>query len=148
MWCSTAGCGIFSQILFQDKMVDGVHDLTDSELYLPPQIRSFFWFHVYFTIRRLLFELGGIQNTFALPGDPTFNKNNNRYDLPSYKRLCNEFKIDPNTDLRFKKGFNHGLGEVFIYYTNEGYLGTALGLSSATFLNSMSQNAFSCFLDI
>ena len=148
VWCSTAGCGIFSQILFQDKMVDGVHDLTDSELYLPPQIRSFFWFHVYFTIRRLLFELGGIQNTFALPGDPTFNKNNNRYDLPSYKRLCNEFKIDPNTDLRFKKGFNHGLVEVFISYTNEGYLGTALGLSSATFLNAMSQNAFSCFLDI
>ena len=42
-------------------MADGVHNLTDSELHLPPQIRSFFWFHVYFTIRRLLFELGGIQ---------------------------------------------------------------------------------------
>ena len=59
--------------------------------------------------------MGGIQNTFALPGDPTFNKNNNRYDLPSYKRLCNEFKIDPNTDFRFKKGSNHGLGEVFLF---------------------------------
>ena len=105
-------------------MADGVHDLTDSELHLPPQIRSFFWFHVYFTIRRLLFELGGIQNTFALPGDSTFNKNNNRYDLPSYKRLCNEFKIDPNTDFRCRKGSNHGLGEVFIYYTNEGYVKT------------------------
>ena len=103
VWCSTAGCGISSRILFQDKMSDGVHDLTDSELHLPPQIRSFFWFHVYFTIRRLLFELGGIQNTFALPGDSTFNKNNDRYDLQSYKRLCNEFKIDPNTDFRFKK---------------------------------------------
>ena len=124
VWCSTAGCGISSRILFQDKMADGVHDLTDSELHLPPQIRSFFWFHVYFTIRRLLFELGGIQNTFALPGDPTFNKNSNRYDLPSYKRLCNEFKIGPNTDFRFKKGSNHGLGEVFIYYTNEGYVKT------------------------
>ena len=105
-------------------MADGVHDLTDSELHLPPQIRSFFWFQVYFTITRLLFELGGIQNTFALPGDPTFNKNNNRYDLPSYKRLCNEFKIDPNADFRFKKGSNHGLGEVFIYYMNEGYVKT------------------------
>ena len=124
VWCSTAGCGISSQILFQDKMADGVHDLTDSELHLPPQIRSLFRLHTYFTIRRLLFELGGIQNTFALPGDPTFNKNNNRYDLPSYKRLCNEFKIDPNTDFRFKKGSNHGLGEVFIYYTNEGYVKT------------------------
>ena len=82
------------------------------------------WFHVYFTTKRLLFELGGIQNTFALPGDPTFNKNNNRYDLPSYNRLCNEFKIDPNTDFRFRKGSNNGLGEVFIYYTNEGYVKT------------------------
>ena len=70
VWCSTAGCGISSRILFQDIMADGVHDLTDSELHLPPQIRSFFWFHVYFTIRRLLFEHGGIQNTFALHSCP------------------------------------------------------------------------------
>ena len=104
-------------MLFQDKMADGVHDLTDSELHLPPQIRSF-WFHVYFATRRLLFELGGIQNIIALPGDPTFNKNNNRYDLPSKNRLFNEFKIDPNRDFRFRKGSNNGLGEVFIYYTN------------------------------
>ena len=107
-------------------MADGVHDLTDSELHLPPQIRSFFWFHVYFTTRRLLFELGGIQNTFALPGDSTFDKNNNRYDLPSYNRLCNEFKTDPNTDFSFRKGSNHGLDEVFTYYTNEGYVKTPL----------------------
>ena len=99
-------------------------NVADFELHLPPQIRSFFWFHTYFTTRRLLFELGGIQNTFALPGDPTFNKNNNRYDLPSYNRLCNEFKIDPNTDFRFRKGSNNGLGEVLIYYTNEGYVKT------------------------
>ena len=124
VWCSTAGCGISSLILFEDKMADGVHDLTDSELHLPPQLRSFFWFHAYFTTRRLLFELEGIQNTFALPGDPTFNKNNNRYDLPSYNRLCNEFIIDPNTDFRFRKDSNNGHGEVFIYYTNERYVKT------------------------
>ena len=109
---------------FKTKKADGVHDLTDSELHSTPQIISFFRFHTYFTIRRLLFELGGIQNTFALPGDSTFNKSNNRYDLPSYKRLCNEFKIDLNTDFRFKKGSSHELGEVFIYYTNEGYVKT------------------------
>ena len=124
VWCSTAGCGIPSRILFQDKMADGVHDLTDSELHLPTQIRSFFLYHTYFTTRRLLFELGGIQNRFALPGDPTFHKNNNRYDLPSYNCLCNVFKIDPNTDFRFRKGTNNGLGEVFIYCTNEGYVKT------------------------
>ena len=77
-------------------------------------------------------ELGGIQNTFALPGDPTFNRNNKRYDLPSYKRLCNEFKIDPNTDFRFKKGSNHVLGEVFIYYSYEGYVKTAYDYSNKT----------------
>ena len=113
-------------------MADGVHDLTDSELHLPPQMRSFFWFHTYFTTRRLLFELGGIQNTFALPGDPTFNKNKNGYDLSSYNCLCNEFKIDPNTDFRFKKGSNNGLGEVFIYYTNEGYVKTPYGYPNKT----------------
>ena len=132
VWCSTAGRGISSRILFEDKMDDGVHDLTDSELHLPPQIRSFFWFHTYFTTRRLLFELGGIKNTFALPGDPTFNKNNNRYDLPSYKRLCNEFKIDPNTDFRFRKGSNNWPGEVFIYYTNEGYVKTPYDYPNTT----------------
>ena len=113
-------------------MADGVHDLTDSELHLPPQIRSFFRFHTYFTIRRHLFELSGIQNTFALPGDPTFNKDNNRYDLPSYKRLCNEFKIDPNTDFRFKKGSNHGLGQVFIYNSYEGYVKTSYDYPNKT----------------
>ena len=59
-----------------------------------------------------------------LPGDPTFNKNNNRYNLPSYNRLCNEIEIDPNTDFRLRKDSNNGLGEVFIYYTNEGYVKT------------------------
>ena len=82
--------------------------------------------------------MGGIQNTFALPGDPTFNKNNNnkRYDLPSYKRLCNEFKIDPNTDFRFKKGSNNGLGEVFTYYTNEGYVKTHYDYPNKTLIFS------------
>ena len=131
VWCSTAGRGISSRILFEDKMDDGVHDLTDSELHFPPQIGSFFWFHTYFTTWRLLFELGGIKNTFALPGDPTFNKNNNRYDLPSYKRLCNEFKIDPNTDFRFRKGSNNWLGEV-LYYTNEGYVKTPYDYPNTT----------------
>ena len=69
---------------------------------------------------------------FVLPGDSTFNKNNNSFDLPSYKRLCNEFKIDPNSDLKFKKGTNHGIGEVFISYTNEGYVKTPYDYPSKT----------------
>ena len=38
--------------------------------------------------------------------------------------MCNDFKIDTNTDFRFRKGSNNGLGEVFIYCTNEGYVKT------------------------
>ena len=52
---ATTGCGVSRRILFEDKMRDGKNDLTDSELKLPPQVRSFFWFHVYFTVRRIPF---------------------------------------------------------------------------------------------
>ena len=55
---ATAGSGISRQILF--------------ELKFSLQLRSFYPFHVYFTIRRILFEMGGIQSMSALPGDPTF----------------------------------------------------------------------------
>ena len=41
-FCATAGCGVSRRILFEDKMRDGKNDLTDSELILPPQVRSFF----------------------------------------------------------------------------------------------------------
>ena len=68
-FCATTGCGVSRRILFEDKMRDGKNDLTDSELKIPPQVRSFFWFHVYFTVRRILFELGGVQNSLPLfPG--------------------------------------------------------------------------------
>ena len=98
--------------------------MTDSELILPPQVRSFFWFHVYFTVRRILFELGGVQNSLPLPGDPAFNQTENKYDIPSFERICAEFGISPNADFRFMKGDNHGLGSVFEYFTNSGYIKT------------------------
>ena len=43
-FCATTGCGVSRRILFEDKMRDGKNDLTDSELILPPQVRSFFGF--------------------------------------------------------------------------------------------------------
>ena len=67
-FCATTGCGVSRRILIEDKMRDGKNDLTDSELKIPPQVRSFFWFHVYFTVRRILFELGGPQNSLLFPG--------------------------------------------------------------------------------
>ena len=121
---ATTGCGVSQRILFEDKMRDGKNDWTDSELNLPPQVRSFFWFHVYFTVRRILFELGGVQNSLPLPGDSAFNQTENKYDIPSFNRICAEFGISPNADFRFIKGDNHGLGSVFEYFTNSGYFKT------------------------
>ena len=123
-YCATTGCGVSRRILFEDKMRDGKNDLTDSELILPPQVRSFFWFHVYFTVRRILFELGGVQNSLPLPGDTAFNQTENKYDIPSFERICAEFGISPNADFRFTRGDNHGLGSVFEYFTNSGYTKT------------------------
>ena len=102
VFCAAQGCGISREIF-------------DSDFSLTPQIRAFYQFHVYFTIRRVLYQLGGIQNMSALPGDPTFNQFNNHYDVPSYKRICAEFGIDPSSDFRFKRGKNNGLGHVYVY---------------------------------
>ena len=123
-YCATTGCGVSQRILFEDKMRDGKNDLTDSELILPPQVRNFFWFHVYFTVRRILFELGGVQNSLALPGDSAFSQTENKYDIPSFNRICAEFGISPNADFRFTKGNNHGLGSVFKSFTYSGYFKT------------------------
>ena len=123
-FAATTGCGVSRRILFEDKMRDGKNDLTDSELKLPPQVRSFFWFHVYFTVRRILFELGESQNSLPLPGDTAFSQTENKYDIPSFKRICAEFGISPNVDFRFTRGGNHGLGSVFEYFTNSGYTKT------------------------
>ena len=97
MYCATQSCGVSREIF-------------DGEL--APQIKAFYQFHVYFTIRRVLFQLGGIQSISALPGDPTFNPLNNHYEMASYKRLCAEFGINPSSDFRFTVGKNHGLGRV------------------------------------
>ena len=123
VWCATTGCGISSKLLFEDEKFSHIPK-TDGELRLPKQVRSFLWFHVYFTVRRILHELGGIQNSAALPGDDAFDQKKNTYDIPSYKRLCNEFGISPSTDFRFHHGMNHGLGNVYIYYSNLGYAKT------------------------
>ena len=123
-FCATTGCGVSRRILFEDKMRDGKNDLTDSELKIPPQVRSFFWFHVYFTVRRILFELGGVQNSLPLPGDTAFSQTENKYDIPSFERICAEFGISPNADFRFTRGDNHGLGSVFEYFSYSGYTKT------------------------
>ena len=118
VWCATTGCGVSLRLLFEDKI--GGMDATDHELKLPPQIRAILWFHVYFTIRRILFQMGGIQSSIALPGDTPFNEKDNRYDIPSYKRICKEFNISTDSDFRCHKGENHGLGSVYIWVSYVG----------------------------
>ena len=85
VWCTTTGCGVSREILFP------------SSLNLSQQIRSFYQFHVYYTTRKILYEIGGIQ---------------------AYKRICGEFGIDPSTDFRFTYGQNNGLGYVNLWYSD------------------------------
>ena len=60
LWCATTGCGVSRDILFSSRSI----------LDLSPQVRSFYLFHVYFTTKRILYELGGIESVDALPDDP------------------------------------------------------------------------------
>ena len=106
LWCATTGCGISREMLFP------------SALNLSDQIRTFYQFHVYYTTRKILYEMGGIQSKNALPDDLAFNQQENPYDVASYKRLCAEFGIAPSTDFRFTYGQNHGLGYVNIMYSD------------------------------
>ena len=91
---------------------------SNSSLKLSEQIRAFYQFHVYYTTRKILYEMGGIQSKNALPDDPAFNQQDSPYDVASYKRICAEFGIDPSTDFRFTYGQNHGLGYVNIMYSD------------------------------
>ena len=61
LWCATTGCGILREILF-------------AGMNLTPQLRCFYQFHVYFTVRQILYEMGGIQSFNSLPGDLTFSQ--------------------------------------------------------------------------
>ena len=110
VWCATSGCGV---------------SLNDSLNY-PRVIRSFFIFHIYFTIRRILYEL-----SLPLPGEQTFSLKNNPYNKNAYNGLCAEFGLSNNqdyrglnkplADFRWKGGANHGVGDVFIDY-GKGYV--------------------------
>ena len=109
LWCATTGCGISREMLF-----------PNSGLHLSEQIRTFYQFHVYYTTRKILYEMGGIQSKNALPDDTTFKEDNNPYDVASYKRICVEFGIGPSTDFRYTHGKNGGLGTVYIWVTGSG----------------------------
>ena len=104
VWCATTGCGVSHEMLF-----------PNTDLILSEQVRTFYQFHVYYTTRKILYEMGGIQSKNALPDDPVFSEINNPYDVAAYKRICAEFGIAPSTDFRYTRGKNRGLGTVYIW---------------------------------
>ena len=128
LWCATTGCGVSREMLF-----------SNSSLNLSDQIRTFYQFHVYYTTRKILYEMGGIQSKNALPDDPAFNQKDNPYDVASYKRICAEFGLDPSTDFRFTHGQNHGLGYVNIMYSDGPFAHKQWKYPRADLSNSSSQ---------
>ena len=116
LWCATTSCGVSREILFS--------------LNLTPQIQSFYLFHVYYATRKILYELGGIQSDGALPDDPVFKQKENPYNNAAYERICAELGVAPNTDFRYKKGSNQGLGNVFIYVMCAGPVPTGMSYPS------------------
>ena len=109
LWCATTGSGISLEILAGPLLAGSL------------QLCAFYLFHVYFTTRRILFEMGGFQRISSLPDDPNFSQTNNKYDEASYRRICAEFGVDPSSDFRFNFEQNHGLGYVFINYSDGDY---------------------------
>ena len=109
LWCATTGCGVSRAILFPTGYLD-----------LSPQIRSFFLFHVYFTVRRILYEMGGIKSVFALLTNLYLSRKRTSTTLNPTKKICGEFGIDPSADFRFTHGKNHGLGNVYIWVAYSG----------------------------
>ena len=99
VWCATCGCGV---------------SLTELDSY-PKIVQGFLKFHVYFTTRRVLYELG-----VPLPDESAFSQTNNVYTKSAFSALCNEFGV-VNADFRFKKGRNHGMGNVYVGGDSEEY---------------------------
>ena len=115
VWCATTGCGVSRELLFGQ---------ANNNLQLSEQLRTFYQFHVYYTTRIILYEMGGIQSKNALPDDPVFSEISNPYDVAAYKRICAEFGIAPSTDFRYTRGKNGGLGTVYIGATGLGDIAT------------------------
>ena len=119
VWCATSGCGIS----------------PFESLNYPKVVSSFIKFHVYFTIRRILYELN-----LPLPDEQPFVINNNPYSKVAYQRLCAEFDISKNSDFRWKGGRNGGLGDIFIDY-GAGYHGAGGGYQNVHMVRNYDEEA-------
>ena len=102
VWCATTGCGVS----YEDHLSGDI----------PGFAKSMFIFHVYYQIRRIIFELKA-----PLPTAQSWNAFDNSFDEKSYEKICAEFKVNNNTDLRQKLDANGGLGVIFNYITGTRY---------------------------
>ena len=102
VWCATTGCGVS----YEDHLSGDI----------PGFAKSMFMFHVYYQIRRIIFELKA-----PLPTDQSWNAFDNSMDAKAYEKICAEFNVDKNTDWRQKLDDNGGLGIIFNYITRTGY---------------------------
>ena len=102
VWCATTGCGVS----YEDHLSGDI----------PGFAKSMFMFHVYYQIRRIIFEL-----KTPLPTGQSWNAFDNSMDAKAYEKICAEFNVDKNTDWRQKLDDNGGLGIIFNYITSTGY---------------------------
>ena len=94
VWCATTGCGLSKQHLNHAN----------------PKIKSFFPFHAYYQIRRILSE-----TSCPLPTEESFNPLNNGIDKNAFERICNEFGISTHGSFRQKLDPMNGMG--YVWYT-------------------------------
>ena len=98
VWCTTTACGISREIFDKDRITG-----------LTPNVQYLYKFHIYFTLTRILFQMGWKQSISASSGVQTFSQVNNKYEMASYKRIYAKFGIDPLCDFRFTREANHSL---------------------------------------
>ena len=100
VWCATAGC---------------VVSLEDHLSAADGFLQSFYRFHVYYQIRRILVEIQA-----PLARDRAWNAVNNPYDRGGYERICDEFGVSQHSGWKVS-GPNQGLGRVYNYNAYSGY---------------------------
>ena len=77
---------------------------------LPKIVEGLSKFHIYFTLRRILYEMG-----CALPGDSSFNNINNPHNKAAIEAIKKEFGT--GDDFRFNRGRNGGLGDIYAHWS-------------------------------
>ena len=125
VWCTMTGCGISREVL------DNV----------PEQVKSFLMIHIHLTVRKIIFEMGGIQSESALPGDPTFSQiSNNNYDMPSFERICAELESYQEMTSASKE-----MTSVFIYVS---YVGPEANLKFSLVMCALFDLCLNCYANI